>query len=51
MEAFREMFNDYDRLGGNGYIHTIVQPAMAMLQVVEVGELHAGSKEGEGDKK
>ena len=46
-----EMFNDYDRLGGNGYIHTIVQPAMAMLQVVEVGELHAGSKEGEGDKK
>lgn len=40
MEAFREMFNDYDRLGGNGYIHSVVQPAMNLLQVVEVGELH-----------
>lgn len=39
-EAFWATFRDYESLGGNGYIHSVVQPAMNLLQVVEVGELH-----------
>lgn len=37
-EAFWELFNDYEELGGNGYMHTTVQPEMERLMVVEVGE-------------
>lgn len=35
-EAFWELFKDYEELGGDGYMHTEVQPAMERLIVVEV---------------
>lgn len=34
-EAFWELFRDYEDAGGNGYVHTEVQPAMEHLTVVE----------------
>ena len=37
-EAFWELFRDYEDMGGNGYVHTEVLPAMERLMVVEVGE-------------
>lgn len=37
-EAFWEMFSDYEDAGGDGYIHTVVQPAMNLLKIVEIGE-------------
>lgn len=36
-EAFWELFRDYEDAGGNGYVHTEVQPAMERLTVLEVG--------------
>lgn len=36
-EAFWEMFRDYEDAGGDGYMHTEVQPAMERLFVVEIG--------------
>jgi hypothetical protein len=35
-EAFWELFRDYEDLGGNGYMHTVVQPEMERLTVVEL---------------
>ena len=35
-EAFWELFGDYEDLGGNGYMHTVVQPEMERLMVVDV---------------
>lgn len=35
-EAFWELFRDYEDAGGNGYMHTVVQPEMERLTVVEV---------------
>lgn len=35
-EAFWELFKDYEELGGNGYMHTVVQPEMERLIVVEM---------------
>ena len=37
-EAFWELFRDYEELGGDGYMHTEVQPAMERLVVVEFGK-------------
>lgn len=34
-EAFWELFGDYERAGGDGYMHTEVQPAMNRLHVVD----------------
>ena len=34
-EAFWELFRDYEDMGGNGYIHTVVQPAMNNLIIIE----------------
>lgn len=34
-EAFWELFKDYEEDGGNGYIHSVVQPAMNLLRIVE----------------
>lgn len=36
-EAFWELFRDYEDAGGDGYVHTEVQPAMERLTVLEVG--------------
>ena len=34
-EAFWELFKDYEDLNGDGFIHTVVQPAMNLLTVGE----------------
>lgn len=36
-EAFWDLFRDYEDLGGDGYMHTEVQPAMERLLVIEIG--------------
>ena len=35
-EAFWELFADYEEAGGNGFMHTVVQPAMESLFVVAI---------------
>lgn len=37
-EAFWELFHDYEDMGGDGYMHTVVQPEMERLTVVEIGK-------------
>lgn len=34
-EAFWELFRDYEDMNGDGYIHTVVQPAMSLLKVID----------------
>jgi hypothetical protein len=33
-EVFWNLFNDYEKLGGNGFMHNTVKPAMKKLKVV-----------------
>lgn len=35
-DAFWEMFGEYERKGGDGYIHSKVEPAMKALTVIEM---------------
>ena len=35
-EAFWELFKEYEDAGGDGYIHTVVQPAMNLLKVIDI---------------
>jgi hypothetical protein len=35
-EAFWELFREYEEAGGNGYMHSEVQPAMERLLIVEI---------------
>lgn len=35
-EAFWGVFGEYEDRGGNGYMHSVVQPAMNLLHVVDV---------------
>lgn len=37
-EAFWELFKDYEEAGGNGYVHSEVQPAMNLLELVEMDD-------------
>lgn len=37
-EAFWELFSDYEKVNGNGYVHTVVQPAMNLLKVIEMSD-------------
>lgn len=37
-EAFWELFREYEEAGGDGYMHTVVQPEMERLIIVEVGK-------------
>jgi predicted RNase H-like nuclease (RuvC/YqgF family) len=37
-EAFWDLFRDYEDLGGDGYMHTVVQPDMERLTVIEIGK-------------
>ena len=39
-DAFWDLFADYEDAGGNGYIHTVVQPAMGRLHIIEMNEKH-----------
>lgn len=32
--SFYSIFRDYENLGGDGYMHTVVQPAMDLLRVI-----------------
>lgn len=34
-EVFWELFHEYEKAGGNGYMHTVVRPAMEELIVVD----------------
>lgn len=34
-EAFWELFRDYEETGGNGYMHSTVQPAMIQLKIIK----------------
>lgn len=34
-EAFWELFGDYEEAGGNGFMRTVVQPAMNLLEIVD----------------
>lgn len=36
-EAFWELFREYEEAGGNGYMHTVVQPEMERLNIIEFG--------------
>lgn len=36
-EAFWELFSEYEEAGGDGYMHTVVMPAMQVLRIVEPG--------------
>ena len=42
-EAFWELFRDYENMGGNGYVHTEVQPAMNLLSLVEMEDTESVS--------
>lgn len=35
-EAFWELFHDYEDAGGDGYMHTVVQPEMEQLRIIEM---------------
>lgn len=35
-EAFWEVFSDYEDHNGDGYVHTVVQPAMNLLYIIEM---------------
>lgn len=37
-ETFYSSFQDYEELGGNGYMHSTVEPAMAALTVIKMSD-------------
>ena len=37
-EAFWDLFGDYEDMGGDGYMHTEVQPKMQLLTIIEVND-------------
>ena len=39
-EAFWELFKEYEEAGGDGYMHTVVQPEMERLLIVDVAKQH-----------
>lgn len=45
-EAFWELFRDYEELGGDGYMHTVVEPAMRRLIVVDVSDKYSQKTNG-----
>jgi len=38
--AFEAMFSDYEELDGDGYMHTVVQPAMSALETVPMSNIN-----------
>lgn len=36
-EAFMMLFHDYENCGGNGFMHTVVLPAMEKLTIIKMG--------------
>ena len=43
-EAFWELFKEYEDRGGNGYVHSVVQPAMNELAVRSLEDLHTADE-------
>ena len=39
-EAFWELFKEYEEAGGNGYMHTVVQPEMERLLIIDISKQH-----------
>jgi hypothetical protein len=37
-EAFWELFGDYESVDGDGYVHSVVQPEMNLLTVIEMDD-------------
>lgn len=37
-EAFWDLFSDYEDMGGDGYMHTEIQPKMQLLTIVEMND-------------
>lgn len=37
-DAFWELFRDYEAVNGNGYMHTVVQPAMHELTIIDMDD-------------
>ena len=37
-DAFWEIYEDYKKMGGNGHLHSVVQPAMRDLEVIPMHE-------------
>lgn len=37
-ESFWELFNEYEARGGNGYLHSDVQPKMMALKEIDIGQ-------------
>lgn len=35
-EAFEKLFKDYEALGGNGFVHKVIEPAVEKLEVVSM---------------
>ena len=38
-ESFWDLFYDYEAKGGDGYIHSTVQPAMERLRIIEMDDV------------
>ena len=37
-DAFNRLFIDYENLGGDGYVHTTIEPAMHALEVIDMSD-------------
>ena len=37
-DAFWALFKDYEDIGGNGFVHSVIQPAMNKLTIVQIDE-------------
>ena len=37
-DAFDKLFSDYEKLGGDGYMHSVVQPEMLRLEVIKMSD-------------
>lgn len=40
-EAFWDLFGDYEDTGGDGYVHSEIQPAMNLLTIIEIENTEA----------
>lgn len=40
-DAFNDLISDYEELNGNGHVHTVVIPDMAMLRVIPMNDLES----------
>ena len=43
-KAFWDLFKDYEDMGGDGYMHTVVQPPMQLLTIIEMNDVEGISE-------